>query len=260
MISVDSVYQTVLALANKEQRGYITPQEFNLFANLAQMDIFKQYFHDLDQARRRVSNDTGYSDMVTATEEKISMFEKQNQVVSVVDGFGNFNIMNDIPLSSATFQSEFYKLTKVSVFFENHNNTTHLAEEVQLKEIARYVNSPLVHSSFKSSPIYALSSENSNDYNGLKIQVFPHPVPGDEVTISYIRKPDPPNWTYVINNDSALFNPNPVAGFRDFELHPSEESILVLKILQLAGINIKDGSLVQLASQEEIKKIQQEKA
>jgi hypothetical protein len=32
MINIDSVYQTVQALANKEQRGYITPQEFNLFA------------------------------------------------------------------------------------------------------------------------------------------------------------------------------------------------------------------------------------
>ena len=29
-IKVDTVYQRVLAIANKEQRGYITPQEFNL--------------------------------------------------------------------------------------------------------------------------------------------------------------------------------------------------------------------------------------
>ena len=42
MINVDRVYQRVLILANKEQRGYITPQEFNLFANQAQMDIFEQ--------------------------------------------------------------------------------------------------------------------------------------------------------------------------------------------------------------------------
>ena len=38
-VSVDTVYQKVLAFANKEQRGYITPQEFNLYANQAQMDI-----------------------------------------------------------------------------------------------------------------------------------------------------------------------------------------------------------------------------
>ena len=38
-ISIDTIYQRVLALANKEQRGYVTPQEFNLFANQAQQEI-----------------------------------------------------------------------------------------------------------------------------------------------------------------------------------------------------------------------------
>ena len=38
-ISIDRVYQKVLTFANKEQRGYITPQEFNLFADQAQMEI-----------------------------------------------------------------------------------------------------------------------------------------------------------------------------------------------------------------------------
>ena len=33
MVNIDTIYQRVLATANKEQRGYITPQEFNLFAN-----------------------------------------------------------------------------------------------------------------------------------------------------------------------------------------------------------------------------------
>ena len=52
MINVDRVYQRVLTLANKEQRGYITPQEFNLFANQAQMDIFEQYFYDLNSINK----------------------------------------------------------------------------------------------------------------------------------------------------------------------------------------------------------------
>ena len=45
MISINRVYQKVLAIANKEQRGYITPQEFNLFADKAQMEIYTGYFH-----------------------------------------------------------------------------------------------------------------------------------------------------------------------------------------------------------------------
>ena len=43
MVNIDTIYQRVLAVANKEQRGYITPQEFNLFANQAQMDILYLY-------------------------------------------------------------------------------------------------------------------------------------------------------------------------------------------------------------------------
>jgi len=75
-VRIDTVYQRVLTIANKEQRGYITPQEFNLYANLAQMDIFEQYFYDLNQFRRINGNDTVYSDMVTKLEDKIEVFER----------------------------------------------------------------------------------------------------------------------------------------------------------------------------------------
>ena len=64
MVNIDNVYQKVLAIANKEQRGYITPQEFNLFADQAQMSIFEQYFYDLSQFLRVPGNDTDYADAV----------------------------------------------------------------------------------------------------------------------------------------------------------------------------------------------------
>ena len=77
MVNVDTVYQRVLALANKEQRGYITPQEFNLFANQAQMETFEQYFYDVNQYGRGPGNSTEYSDMLDILDEKISLFKKQ---------------------------------------------------------------------------------------------------------------------------------------------------------------------------------------
>ena len=46
----------------------------------------------------------------------------------------------------------------------------------------------------------------------------------------------------------------------DFELHPSEETELVIKILELSGILIKDLALYQVINQEEQETIQQEKA
>ena len=59
-VNVDTVYQRVLSIANKEQRGYITPQEFNLLANQAQLEIFEQYFYDTNQFSRTPGNDTVY--------------------------------------------------------------------------------------------------------------------------------------------------------------------------------------------------------
>ena len=51
-VNIDTVYQRVLAIANKEQRGYITPQEFNLLANQAQMEVFEEYFYDINKFDR----------------------------------------------------------------------------------------------------------------------------------------------------------------------------------------------------------------
>ena len=86
-VSIDTVYQRVLTLANKEQRGYITPQEFNLLANQAQMEIFEQYFYDIDQYRRRPNNNHAYSDILSNLEEKISHFKRYDENV-VLRNFG----------------------------------------------------------------------------------------------------------------------------------------------------------------------------
>ena len=43
-INVNTVYTTVLSILKKEQRGYITPEEFNKLATQVQLDIFENYF------------------------------------------------------------------------------------------------------------------------------------------------------------------------------------------------------------------------
>ena len=57
-VNIDTVYQTVQALANKEQRGYLTPYEFNKLGTQVQLEIFESYFENLNQMLRQPSNDT----------------------------------------------------------------------------------------------------------------------------------------------------------------------------------------------------------
>ena len=85
-VSIDTVYQRVLAIANKEQRGYITPQQFNLFANQVQLRIFEQYFYELDKFLRLPGNDSAYSDRINILEEKIAFFEKNKVPAVSLDG------------------------------------------------------------------------------------------------------------------------------------------------------------------------------
>ena len=43
-INVDQVYKTVLLIINKEQRGYLTPNEFNRLATQVQLEIIDGCF------------------------------------------------------------------------------------------------------------------------------------------------------------------------------------------------------------------------
>jgi hypothetical protein len=246
-VSVNDVYQKVLAIANKEQRGYITPQEFNLFADHAQKEIFRQYFHDLNQVRRGLGNNTAYADIATGIEEKISMFE----LFDVGVGISGSGADLEIPASYNV-----YKLTALSIEYSLGGlNTFTEAEQVQIKEINAYNNSPLIGNSY-NAPYYAIFSDIGLDR---KIRIYPQPLASDLINISYIRKPLKPNWTYVISGESALFNEDVNAGFQNFELHSSEEGRLVYKILKLAGFTLKATELIQGASDLEQLQTQQEK-
>ena len=232
-VSVDTVYQRVLAIANKEQRGYITPQEFNLFANQAQMDIFEQYFYDLNQFLRVRGNNKEYSDMVTLLEEKISLFEESASIqYNATGGY------HDV----STVTSEIYRIGSILT-----TPGYRICERVGKKEIVLLNNSPLIKPG-SSNPVYVLG-ENNNIY------VYPTGITSD-LEINFIKKPNRVEWQYTVVGDKALWTGN--IDF-DFELHVSEETDLVFKILELAGISTKDPLLYQAAAQEENLKNQQEK-
>ena len=241
-VSVDTVYQKVLALANKEQRGYITPQEFNLFADQAQMEIFEQYFYDLNQFKRRSGNDTEYTDPVEIINKKLYLFKR------IFSGLANGYDLSGV--SDFYMLSDVYDNTGTSTVIGGYEGSK-VVEEVDHFDLIKTQNSPLTRATvdrpiyyIRDNIIYFIPNNPVGNYGGY-----------------YIRKPAKPNWTYLIDstNQTALFNPDINAGWQDFELHPSEEPKLVIKILQLAGVSIKDFNLAQLAGQKEASVIQQEK-
>ena len=228
MVRVDTVYQRVLALTNKEQRGYITPQEFNLLANQAQMMIFEQYFYDLNKFLIDHGNNTMHADVVDILEEKISTFEVTG-TLSLTANAGNLNTLN-----------RFYRLSNV-------RKTNTILESVSKKDFRMFPNSPLTAPTF-TRPIYMVDTVNN------RIQVAGRIF--SNLDIDYIQSPSRVVWGYVITLGEAMYN---ASISTNFDLHPSEETLLVIKILELAGITINKPGLIQIAAGEETEMITQQK-
>jgi len=235
-VNIDTVYQRVLAIANKEQRGYITPQEFNLFANQVQIDIFEQYFYDLNQFRRVQGSFETSSDMISILEDKISIFEEVDGGAAIA-AYPNSGSGKVIP-------GNLYRVTRVEV-------TNTLAEKLNTNDFNDVRDSgPLVMPTL-DRPVYNIRKNVLRINNGSPVN--------PSITncgMFYIRRPATVNWGYVVLNNKALYNANTSV---DFELHSSEETELVVKILSLAGIAIEDMALYQIAEAEDAKDIQQEK-
>lgn len=240
-ISIDTVYQKVLAILNKEQRGYVTAQEFNLFANQAQLDLFEQYFYDINQFGRLPGNDTEYSDMLNILNEKISPFE-------VTSGDLNHdNTKFELPTDLYRLGTVIYSNTTTDGF------GTSTTEQIEAERVAKneilYINSSLLTKPKNTRPIYTQNTSGINVYGDSELT--------SNVRCNYIKKPTTPQWAYQIVFGEPLYD---ASNSVDFELNPSEETELVIKILEMAGLLIKDYNLYNVANQEEIETIQQEKS
>ena len=241
-ISIDTVYQRVLAFANKEQRGYITPQEFNLFANQAQMEIFEQYFYDLNQFARVPGNDTVYADVDEMLEEKIQVFDDEDGLSTILT-YGT-------PVANTNIKSlpdYIYRVHRVE--FQGSD-----CEIVNSKDFRK-----LVTATGLLAPTNSLNMKTGIvNIKSNTIRLYVDGLYRTPSFVFYIRKPKTVSWGYFVINDKALYDPDPNKT-TDFELHDSEETELVYKILKYAGLSMQRNDIVQGGQGLESLQTQQEK-
>lgn len=228
-VSVDTVYQRVLAILNKEQRGFVTPEEFNLFANQVQLDMFEQYFYDINQFGRMSGNDTEYSDMLDNLNEKVSLFEKEATLT---------RSGNHYQLPADMYRIGTVKYNSIEV--ERINKNEYL-----------YVRQAPLTKPTNARPIY------TKGLSGIKAYGTAELTGSSDISCNYVKKPANVVWGYTTVSGSAQYN---ASTSTNFEVHASEEVDLVLGILALSGLLIKDPAVYQLAAQEEQQGINQEKA
>ena len=244
---INSVRNTVLSVLNKNNYGYISPADFNLFAKQAQITIFDNYFSGyntaLNKENARMSG-TEYADASKGISESIDIFSVTKTLPQAVVSTNTYNL----PSVSVT-SDDYYLLNKV-LCYSAAAVFTGEAEAVTHSKITMLNNSMLLAPTV-AFPAYTIE--------GGILTVYPSTINGTtQVEAQYIRYPFDPNWTYsVITGGEPMYDPNQ-SDFQDFEVPIDDEPQLVNLILQMCGMSIREIDVYTYAQAEETKNLQQQ--
>ena len=173
---INAVRNTVLAVLNKNNYGYISPQDFNLYAKQAQMEMFEEYFSSYNKvvnAENARLSGTDYADIRKTLSEVIEGFLMKNNL-----------LVNPNPLQS-TFNN-----------FYAPSLTTTGDSAYMINTIITY---PVILASGVNSSLNQTIIDNTVDFNQIGVKV------GD-IVVNLTQIPSPSfNWTSIV---TAIVNAN----------------------------------------------------
>lgn len=222
---IDSVYQTVQGMLNKEQLGYLKPMKFNLFLKNAQRKIYNRYLLDLKTNVRKMNwmlDGKDFADLSEHTRQLLEYFstETPSPITSP------FTVPNDLEFVEDVFFGDI-RVDKIhySDFKDLQSNNYAKPSEC--------------------NPVCSLVGKN--------LKVSPNSI--GEISIHYLRSPLTPKWTFEEFQGKPMFAPD-IADFQDVDLPKSSEDDLVTLVFEASSIYLRDFNATQTANQEQSQDVQ----
>jgi len=232
-INVNEVYTTVLSILNKEQRGYLTPYEFNKIATQVQLEIFESYFENLNQQLRQPENSSEYANRVKLLREKINQFETSGSLTTVL-GAGDLTTLVDAVYRLGTLE------------YTNGNKLPVTIQKTTRHDFNLVNRSKLTAPSL-NWPIFYIEGNNVQIAPPINTTAGPMP-PAEVVTVEFVKKPVDVVWAYTIGAVGQYVH-NPLDPTdQNFEIDNVDQTEVILKILTYAGVVIRDQEITQLAA------------
>jgi hypothetical protein len=246
---INSVRNTVMFLLNKDNRGYVSPSEFDYFAKQAQLEIFESYFTDyarsvaMQNMRKKGQN---YGDTVQHIQNKIDKFYT-DKILTYID-FDSSSVGEEQDYFE--LPEDLYKLINIT-YLGGFGSDTSMSGGRIIQPIAPHKFDMVVNSNLSKPtvfyPVYVRKGDNIY-VRPLSIQGNPGVKNDSPVIANYIRKPADPHWGYVTISSDPIYNSDSSI---DFEISEEDETQLVIKICKYAGLSIREADVVQVTSQEE---------
>lgn len=324
---INEVRNAVLAFLNKNNYGYITPQDFNLYAKQAQLDVFEdmfyQYNYQINKENARQSG-TGYADIKKGLEEVIDIFSQDVILINspanlyaTNDASNIFSLPNDyylinrvyyrpqwvyyavfnnapivpyrltllnsggnpadtsninlgdfvVNLSTNNFaqvmsiindttvglSADIFPVTPVGVGIYSNKDIVEI-EKVHQNRIMRLLSSNLTAPSV-DFPAYVINGNTITIYpaeicapNPLVNSLVPGSLNYIYMMCQYIRYPRDPKWTYLnITGGEPVFDQSQ-PDYQNFELPDDSFADLIVRILQYAGVGIREIDVANFAT------------
>ncbi len=241
---INNVRKTVLSILNKNNYGYISPDDFNMYARVAQREIFEDYFHRFNKENNKINarmSGSGHADIQARINGEVDKFTVVEKPSFITD--------NQFALPSPlTNGDDMFKIVSVTTEQQAGDGTYFFkaeASKVSNLELRRLGASNLLGAA-SYNPMYTV--------NGDTFTMAGDNYVTNEVVLEYIRYPRDPKWTYLnIGAGEPIFDQT-ANDYQDFEIGEAEETELINKILQMAGMSIRDIQAVQAAGQEEVER------
>ena len=246
MISVIEVYNAVRDLANKDQKGFVTPNVFNTFAEVAQQNVFSKILEDLVQAKalRMGQRDPGAGESVyRGVEDDLSEYIKEERL----QGSNEPNLTGDSNMFKKP--SDFYKM--ISIRVEGDERTP--VELVYRPDQMSHIMSSNLSAPTELFPVALVSKS---------VEVFPSDV--GSVIMTYYRQPSSrymasngglfvqgecdysssPRYAVLSEDSDGYYVNNPINS-RDFDLPERFKGAVIGEICKMIGVRLRDASLSQ---------------
>ena len=239
MASVREVYNALNDLANKDERGFVTPTEFNSFAPIAQMNIFNKLFDELTAAenmRRRNIDPARDKSRIKQIKEDLGVFAKTETITKTNGVFAR--------------PDDFARLINVKTggdILLGVNNSV-MADVIYDEEKLDRVLLSTLSAPTVSRPVVLMSDD---------FEVFPTSV--SKIKVRYYKQPeglDPttnartvslPKFGFDTLNGKESYKP---AESVDFELPEHYTSELVFEMGKLVGVNLRDADVYNYSNAE----------
>lgn len=211
---INELYEQLKTACNNEERGKITPNEYNIALPLILTKAYNELFVDYR-----------------------SLINKKNK----------YNLGATIAKDSFVSEQllEYYLVANHSLTITNRRamlpNDLFYTESMVNENAAEYDKLPLnkfnllLGSRYKSSTCYPSYTQYGN-----QIEIYPHGL----VFLNYYRKQKTPKWTFSTIAGKELFNPL-ASDFQDIDMHPSQKDKIFNDLLIFFGLNRKDQQIQQ---------------